>query len=73
VGVNSALAAYGTSRADWSHIPGGNYAGASLIRPDFFEMKRFPFLWYQTEYVIHGPATYLFNLLAAEKLAAGAR
>ncbi|MBI4876998.1 MAG: glycoside hydrolase family 9 protein [Acidobacteria bacterium] len=70
VGARSPLAAYGINRADWSHIPGGNMAGASLIRPDFFEMKRFPFLWYQTEYVIHGSATYLFDLLAAEKLTA---
>jgi len=67
VGANSPLAAYGTNRADWSHIPGGVISGASLIRPDFMELKEFPFLYYQTEYVIHGAATYLFDLLAAQK------
>jgi hypothetical protein len=69
VGARSPLIAYGTNRADWSHIPGGVISGASLIRPDFMELKRFPFLWYQTEYVIHGAATYIFDVLAAEKLA----
>lgn len=68
VGVRSPLVAYGTNRADWSHIPGGVISGASLIRPDFMELKRFPFLWYQTEYVIHGAASYIFDLLAAQRL-----
>ncbi len=68
VGVRSPLVAYGTNRADWSHIPGGVISGASLIRPDFLELKRFPFLWYQTEYVIHGAASYIFDLLAAQRL-----
>jgi hypothetical protein len=71
VGAKSPLIAYGINRADWSHIPGGSMGGASLIRPDFFEMKKFPFLWYQTEYVIHGSATYVFNLLAAEAFSKG--
>jgi hypothetical protein len=31
-------------------------------------MKHFPFLWYQTEYVIHGSATFVFDLLAAQAL-----
>lgn len=68
VGAYSPLIAYGTNRADWSHIPGGVISGASLIRPDFLELKAFPFLWYQTEYVIHGAATYIFDLLAAQRL-----
>ncbi len=68
VGGQSALVAYGTNRADWSHIPGGVISGPSLIRPDFLELKHFPFLWYQTEYVIHGAATYVFDLLAAQAL-----
>ena len=67
VGARSPLSAYGTNRADWSHIPGGVISGASLIRPDFLELKEFPFLYYQTEYVIHGAATYLFDLLAAQR------
>ena len=68
VGGRSPLIAYGFNRADWSHIPGGVISGASLIRPDFMELKRFPFLWYQTEYVIHGAGTYIFDLLAAQAL-----
>jgi len=71
VGPFSPLIAYGFNRADWSHIPGGVISGASLIQPDFMELKVFPFLWYQTEYVIHGAATYIFDLLAAQHLAAG--
>ncbi len=33
------------------------------------ELKKFPFLWYQTEYVIGGAATYFFDVLAAQNLA----
>jgi hypothetical protein len=70
VGWDSALIAYGINRADWSHIPGGVISGASLVRPDYMELKKFPFLWYQTEYVIGGAATYIFDLLAAQALTA---
>ena len=69
VGANSPLIAGGINRAEWSHIPGGVISGASLVKPDYMELKKFPFLWYQTEYVIGGAATYIFDLLAAEKLA----
>jgi len=68
VGVNSAIPAYGFNRADWSDIPGGVISGASLIKPDMMELKVFPFLWYQTEYVIHGAASYIFDVLATDKL-----
>jgi hypothetical protein len=68
VGADSPLIAYGFNRADWSHIPGGVISGASLVKPDYMELKKFPFLWYQTEYVIGGAATYIFDLLAAQKL-----
>ena len=68
VGWDSALIAYGINRADWSHIPGGVISGPSLVRPDYMELKKFPFLWYQTEYVIGGAATYVFDLLAAQAL-----
>jgi len=68
VGANSAVIAYGFNRADWSHIPGGVISGASLVKPDYMELKEFPFLWYQTEYVIGGAATYIFDLLAAHQL-----
>ena len=68
VGASSAPVAYGFNRADWSYIPGGVFSGCSLIKPDFMELKKFPFLWYQREYVIHGAATYIFIVLAANKL-----
>lgn len=70
VGGSSALAAYEFDVAAWTHIPGGVISGASLVQPDFLERKEFPFLWYQNEYVIGGAATYIFDVLAAEKLAA---
>lgn len=73
VGTNSALIAYGFNRADWSHIPGGIISGASLIRPDMMELKTFPFLWYQTEYVIGGAGSYIFDVLAADRLLNAAR
>lgn len=68
VGARSALVAFGFNRADWSYIPGGIISGASLIRPDFIELKEFPWLWYQSEYVIHAAGTYIFDVLAARKL-----
>ena len=60
VGLNSAPVANGFNCADWSYIPGGIFSGCSLIQPDFMELKVFPFLWYQREYVIGGAATYIF-------------
>jgi hypothetical protein len=70
VGAHSTLAAYGFNRADWSHQPGGVISGTSLIKPDLLELKGpFPFLWYQTEIVIGGAGTWIFDALAAEKLA----
>lgn len=68
VGADSSLVAYGFNRADWSSIPGGVISGASLVKPDYMELKKFPFLWYQTEYVISGAATYIFDVLAVQKL-----
>ena len=63
------MIAGGYNQADWSHIPGGVISGASLVKPDYMELKDFPFLWYQTEYVLSGAATYIFDVLAAQKLA----
>jgi len=69
VGARSLTVAYGTNRADWSYIPGGVASGTGLIRPDLPELKdNFPFLWQQTENVIGGSATYIFCVLAADKL-----
>jgi endoglucanase len=69
VGTHSLTVAYGTNVNEWSCIPGGGVSGPSLIRPDFPELKEpFPFLWQQSEYVIGGAATYLFTVLAADRL-----
>jgi hypothetical protein len=69
VGVKSATRAYGYNRADYSYIPGGVVSGTALIRPDFAELKEFPFLWQQTEYVLGGgESNYLFLVLAADRL-----
>jgi hypothetical protein len=67
VGANSLTAAYGFNRADWSHIPGGSASGTALIRPDFPELKTWPFFWQQTEYVLgRGTTDYLLLVLAAD-------
>ncbi len=69
VGSGSIKVAYGVNRADWSFIPGGVVSGTALIRPDFPELKVWPFLWQQTEYVMGGGATnYMFLVLAVNKL-----
>jgi len=67
VGAKSLTAAYGFNRADWSHIPGGSASGTALIRPDFPELKHWPFFWQQTEYVLgRGTTDYLLLVLAAD-------
>lgn len=69
VGSHSLLVAYGVNRADWSFIPGGVGSGTGLIRPDYPELKTWPFLWQQTEYVMGGGATnFMFLVLAADKI-----
>jgi hypothetical protein len=69
VGSRSMTVAYGYNRDDWSYIPGGVVSGTALIRPDFPEMKDFPFLWQQSEYVIGGGASnFMFLVLAADEV-----
>jgi endoglucanase len=69
VGAKSMTVAYGINLSDWTHIPGGGVAGPARIRPDFPELKEpFPFLWQQAEYVLTGAATYVFTVLAADRL-----
>ena len=65
VGSNSVKVAYGINRADWSFIPGGVASGTALIRPDLPELKTWPFLWQQTEYVMGGGATNFMFLVMA--------
>ena len=69
VGAVSATTAYGTTRADWSYVPGGVRSGTAIIRPDLPELLEFPYLWQQTEYVLGGGSShYMFLVLAAQSL-----
>ena len=69
VGTESLTIHYGINRAEWSYVPGGVVSGPNLIRPWFPElMDPFPFLWQQKEYVIGGAASYLFLVLAVDRL-----
>jgi hypothetical protein len=69
VGSRSVVQAYGVNRADRSFIPGGVVSGTGIIRPDFPELKEWPYFWQQTEYVMGGGAThFMFLVLAADKL-----
>jgi hypothetical protein len=69
VGSRSMTTAYGINRADWSYIPGGVTSGTALIRPDFPELKDFPYLWQQGEYVLGGGSShYMFLVLAADQV-----
>ncbi len=44
-------------------------SGTALIRPDFPELKEWPFLWQQTEYVLGGGSTrFMFLVLAVRDL-----
>ncbi len=71
VGAHSLTVAYGANRADWSYIPGGVGSGTALIRPDFPELKVWPFFWQQSEYVIGGGGSnFMFLVLAAQRLLA---
>lgn len=68
VGSRSATVGYGLNRADWSYIPGGVVSGTALIRPDFPELKEWPYLWQQVEYVMGGGAShFMFLALAAQR------
>lgn len=69
IGAHSLIPAYGYNMHWWSYIPGGNASGTALIRPDFPELKEpFPYLWQQAEYVMPGASTYIFDVLAADKI-----
>ncbi len=69
VGSRSVTEAYGVNRADRSFIPGGVVSGTGIIRPDFPELKEWPYFWQQTEYVMGGGATnFMFLVLAADNL-----
>jgi len=62
IGARSKTIAYGSNRADYSFIPGGVVPGIVIVKPDFLELKEdWPFLWFESEYVI-GPAASLVYL-----------
>lgn len=67
VGSRSVMQAYGINRADRSSIPGGSVSGTGIIRPDFPELKEWPYFWQQTEYVLGGgTSNFIFMVLAAK-------
>jgi len=69
VGTHSATVAYGLNRDDWSYIPGGVISGTAYIKPDFPELKEWPYLWQQTEYMISGAGeSFMFLVLGAAKI-----
>ena len=69
VGARSKTISYGYNRADYAYIPGGVSSGTALIQPDFPEMKDFPYLWQQSEYVLGGGAShFMFLVLAADQI-----
>jgi len=70
VGAQSKLVAYGSNRADFSHIPGGIVPGVLILKPDFPENREdWPFFWGQNEYVIPLAASYIYLSHAAAELA----
>ncbi len=72
VGAQSVTTAYGFNRADASFIPGGVVSGTALIRPDFPELKEWPYLWQQTEYVLGGGSSrFMFLVLAVQAMLGG--
>ena len=69
IGTKSATVGYGLNRADWSYIPGGVVSGTALIKPDFPELLKFPYLWQQVEYVMGGGSShFMFLVLAARQI-----
>jgi hypothetical protein len=38
------------------------------MKPEFIDLKNFPYYYNQTEYVIHGAASYIFIVLAAQRM-----
>ena len=70
VGTVSKLIGYGNNRADYSFIPGGMIPGVIIIQPDFPELKdRWPFLWYENEYVVDAASSFIVAANAAGELA----
>lgn len=72
VGARSAINAYGPNRADYSFIPGGVIPGIVVVKPDLPELnEEWPFLWYESEYVINVGALFIYVANAADALLDG--
>jgi endoglucanase len=66
VGTRSKLIAYGNNRADFTFIPGGMVPGFVIVKPDLPESEvRWPFLWYENEYVITAASQFILVANAA--------
>ncbi|MDE1987386.1 MAG: glycoside hydrolase family 9 protein [Alphaproteobacteria bacterium] len=69
VGTDSKLVAYGHNRADYTFVPGGLVPGVLIVPPDFPELKeKWPYLWYENEYVVDAVSTFIDAANAAEAL-----
>ncbi|HXE81546.1 MAG TPA: glycoside hydrolase family 9 protein [Vicinamibacterales bacterium] len=69
IGAHSKTIAYGMNRADYSFIPGGVVPGIVIVRPDLPELKEdWPFLWFESEYVITPAAAFIYAANAADDL-----
>jgi endoglucanase len=69
VGSELPIPAFGMNRSDYSYILGGVFSGVNMVEPDFPElMEEHPFIWQQSEYIIHGATPFIFTILAADKL-----
>ena len=57
------------NRSDYSYIPGGVFSGVNIVEPDYPELlEDHPFIWQQSEYIIHGATPFLFISLAFDQL-----
>lgn len=69
IGARSKTIAYGNNRADFSFIPGGIVPGIVIVQPDLPELQEdWPFLWYESEYVIPMAPLYIYVANAAREL-----
>lgn len=69
IGARSKTVAYGSNRADYSFIPGAPVPGIVVLKPDLPELQEdWPFLWYESEYVIPMAPLFIYAALAADDL-----
>jgi len=69
IGTRSKLIGYGNNRADYTFIPGGVIPGVTVLQPDFPELKSdWPFLWYESEYVVDTATAFILTANAADTL-----